>query len=173
MRILFWLLIVCFASSCNNNENATTEIKDSTATVGIPGTEDKPQETNTGPAPVDAACYMQVLQRDTIVVRIEKNGNDISGRLSFDNYEKDGSTGTVRGKQEGDVLQLLYSFASEGTNSVMEVFFKEQENALLRGVGEMQTKGDTAYFVNPEQITYPGNGRMEKINCDEVPVKYK
>jgi hypothetical protein len=173
MRTLIWLLIICLGSSCNSNENATSEIKDSTATVEIPGTEDKPDETNPEPVSVDGACYMQVLQRDTIVMRIEKNGNNISGRLSFDNYEKDGSTGTVRGKQEGDVLQLIYSFASEGSNSVMEVFFKEQENVLLRGVGEMQTKGDTAYFVKPEQITYPDNGRMQKINCDEVPAKYK
>lgn len=172
MRNLSWLLIICFSSSCNSNENATDSIKDSTA-IENSDTKDKSKETNTEPAFADAACYMQVLKRDTIVARIEKNGNTILGRLSFDNFEKDGSTGTIKGKQEGDILQLLYSFTSEGTNSVMEVFFKEKENELLRGVGEMQMRGDTAYFVNPSQITYAEDSRMQKISCEEVPAKYK
>jgi hypothetical protein len=117
---------------------------------------------------------MQVLKRDTMVLHLASNtGDNISGRLSFDNYEKDGSSGTVKGKREGDVLKLTYSFQSEGTNNVMEVYFKEENDGMVRGIGEMQTKGDTAYFVHPDKVSYLPNGMMRKTDCKEVPDKYK
>ena len=168
----FIILLFLFCSSCNNNtKTANPEIKDTGS--GESSTQDK-QDT---PAPATnfegANCYMQILQRDTIVLHLEKSGDAISGKLSFDNYEKDGSTGTVKGREEKNVLKLIYSFASEGMNSVMEVYLKKEGDDLVRGVGEMQTKGDTVYFLYPDKITYPGNGIMQKTDCSKVPAKYK
>ena len=119
-----------------------------------------------------AGCYMQVLKRDTFAASLQQHGNTVTGRLSFDNYEKDGSTGTVSGDLQGDVLKLDYVFASEGMNSVMEVYFKYKDGNLVRGIGEMKTKGDTAYFINPALIQYNGSD-LKKISCQNLPGKYK
>jgi hypothetical protein len=172
MRYLI-ISLFFFCSSCNNNtKTVSAETKDTVSRNS--STEDRAGTTAPEAATIDAVnCYMQIVKRDTIVLHIKKLGDAISGKLSFDNYEKDGSTGSVKGREDGDVLKLIYSFASEGMNSVMEVYFKKRGNDLLRGVGEMQTKGDTAYFLYPDKISYPGNGIMKKTDCTEVPAKYK
>jgi hypothetical protein len=173
MRYLYFVLFAFVCVSCNNttettsSESGDTIIKENTAENNTGETEPTLPGNNN-------ACYMQVLKRDTIVLHLTNTtGSDISGRLSFDNYEKDGSTGTVKGRREGDVLKLIYSFQSEGTNSVMEVYFKEENDGMARGVGEIQTKGDTAYFVHPDRISYPASGMMKKTDCKDVPDKYK
>lgn len=117
-------------------------------------------------------CYMLVLQRDTFAAILQQQGNDLTGRMSFDNYEKDGSTGTVKGSLQGDKLKLVYSFASEGKNSVMELYFKYKDDTIIRGIGEMNTKGDSAYFMNPALIKYEGSV-LKKIPCETLPDKYK
>lgn len=173
MRYLYFALFAFVCGSCNNTTETTSNAPSDTA-VKENTVENKTEETEPKPSDNSDACYMQVLKRDTIVLHLTKTtGSDISGRLSFDNYEKDGSTGTVKGKREGDLLKLIYSFQSEGTNSVMEVYFKEESDGLVRGVGEIGTKGDTAYFVQPDKITYPTNGTMKKTECQDVPDKYK
>lgn len=112
-----------------------------------------------------SGCYMQTIQRDTIIANLFQQGNDITGTLVFDNYEKDGSKGNVTGKRYGDTLKLLYTFQSEGITSVMDIYFKLQNNNLLRGIGEMNTKADTAYFINPSAVTFPVSGTLSKVDC--------
>ena len=173
MRYLILLLLNWLGSSCNNNGNPGIEKKDSSLGQTV-NKENKPGKMPVGKSPAgEAACYMQVIKRDTIVMLIEKNENNISGRLSFDNYEKDGSSGTVLGWQDGDVMKLVYSFVSEGMNSIMEVFFKKKGDGLVRGVGEMESKGDTVYFLHPELVDFPDDAVMNKLDCEQVPEKYK
>jgi hypothetical protein len=173
---IIFIFALTFTACNSNTDSASTETSDTLVNNNTsnnadddskPVVPDQENETSGG-------CYMRVLKRDTMVLHINNtSGENISGKLSFDNYEKDGSTGTVKGKREGDILKLIYSFQSEGTSSVMEVYFKEENDGMARGVGEMQTKGDTAYFVQPDKITYPSNGMMKKIDCADVPAKYK
>ena len=108
-------------------------------------------------------CYMQVLKRDTFTASLHQHGNLVSGRLRFDNYEKDGSSGTVSGTLQGDLLKVYYFFASEGMNSVTELYLKYEHGMLIRGTGEMNTKRDTSYFVNPAIIKYDGGALEENI----------
>jgi len=117
-------------------------------------------------------CYMQVLKRDTFTASLQQQGNLVTGKLHFDNYEKDGSSGTVSGKLEGDLLKLYYFFTSEGMNSVMELYFRYKDGMLIRGIGEMNTKGDTAYFVNPALVKYDG-GELKRISCETFAGKYR
>lgn len=178
MRYLLFPLIVFMITACNGSTETTSSNTNDTLTQSNTSIENSDDVSSKMPdnenEETTGNCYMQILKRDTIVLHIDKfSGETISGKLSFDNYQKDGSTGIVKGKREGDVLKLIYSFQSEGMNSVMEVYFKEENDGVVRGVGEMQTKGDTAYFVQPDKITYPANGMMKKTDCDEVPLKYR
>jgi hypothetical protein len=182
MRYLLLFLSGLVLTACNSSTKTSSETSDTLVQSNTsnnknddskPATPEDENEDKAGDK-ANGSCYMQVLKRDTMVLHINSAiGDGISGKLSFDNYEKDGSTGTVKGKREGDVVKLIYSFQSEGMNSVMEVYFKEENESLVRGVGEMQTKGDTAYFVQPDKITYPSNGMMKKTDCKDVPAKYK
>jgi hypothetical protein len=170
MQVLILIFLFVALASCNGND--TTATKDTTAQ---PTPIDERNNTTFPGEPVTdvSGCYVQLLKRDTMVVKLEQDGDELSGKLTFDNYEKDGSQGTVRGRKEGDLIKLVYSFTSEGMNSVMDVYFKVKDNGLIRGVGDVQTKGDKSYFVNPEEVQYPGNGRFEKTACEQVPAKYQ
>ena len=153
--------------------------------IGCTGTEKKVSENtaqatsdSTGLAPVPFkdtsvhGCYMQVLKRDTFIANLQQQENLVYGTMSFNNYEKDKSSGTVSGSIKGDILKLNYTFASEGTTSVMELYFKYKDGNLIQGIGDMNTKGDTAYFVNPAQITYT-DAEFKKIPCQDLPAKYQ
>ena len=168
MRLLIILSFVFL--SCNNSsqENANEVQKENTDTEKEnKETADKSPSTNV------EGCYWQIMKRDTLVARLEQNGNTISGKLSFDNFEKDGSSGSVKGVLDGDIIKLWYSFQSEGMNSVMEVWYKKQGDALLRAVGHVDAKGDSSYFTDKSAITYDPAQKLEKTNCDVIPSKYK
>jgi len=91
--------------------------------------------------------------------------------MTYDNYEKDGSKGIVKGKEEGGILKLWYDFDSEGRHSVTEVYFKKDNGKLLRGVGDMDAKTDTAYFTSG--INYSDKEAFIKVDCGSVDWKLK
>ena len=54
----------------------------------------------------------------------------------------------------------------------MEVSFKYSDHKLLRGIGEMGNRNDTAYFINPAAIQYTGSV-LTKLDCTDLAEKYK
>ena len=54
----------------------------------------------------------------------------------------------------------------------MELYFRYKDGILTRGSGEMNTRGDTAYFLNPALIKYDG-GELKKVSCETLADKYK
>ncbi len=118
-------------------------------------------------------CFWMISQRDTMVAVLLQTGDQVTGRLSFDNFQMDGSTGSVTGIIEDDILKLWYSFQAEGTNSMMETWFKRSEDALTRGVGPTAVRGDTSYFTDHSAISFRGTQVLRKTSCDSIPDKYK
>ena len=158
---------VIFFSACNSNTATTTKKINATPTKKM-----APPVTGDDKSTGISGCYMGTLQRDTFAAHLMQHGNNISGKLVFDNYEKDGSSGKVTGKLEGNILKLFYNFSSEGMNSVMEVYFKYEEDKLVRGIGEMNNNADTVFFINPAALQYNGSV-LKKIPCESVASKYK
>lgn len=165
LLILFSGLIIL---SCNSHTDNINEVNTDTAASTVQDIEARHRD-NTATI---TGCYMEILKRDTFAASLQQQGNIVTGKLSFDNYEKDGSNGPVTGTLDGNIMKLLYSFASEGMNSVMEVYFKYQDGKLLRGTGDMGNKGDTTYFTNPAAIKYDGSV-FKKLACETLPTKYK
>lgn len=120
-----------------------------------------------------SGCYWKIAGRDTMTAWLAQTENTITGKLNFDNFEKDGSTGVVHGTVEGDILKLWYSFESEGMKSVMEVWFKKQGDSLLRGVGPQSVKADSSYFTDEGNIKFTVDQSLGKVDCAEMPGKYK
>jgi len=153
-------------ASCNSNDGGNNE-RSTTNSV------ETPTNQNNEANPDLSGCYLRVLKRDTLALSIQQNGKTVTGKLSFDNFEKDGSSGNVAGTIDNNILKLIYSFQSEGMNSVMEVYFKVEDSALIHGIGEVAVKSDTAYYARPSEINYPKTEKLEKIGCEQLSNKYK
>ncbi len=167
MYKLLILPAIIFFSACNSNSENNTVKSNRTSTE-----ENVRSVTADKEADIISGCYMGILQRDTFAATLQQQGNNITGKLVFDNYEKDGSSGKVTGKLQGNILKLVYSFASEGMNSVMEVYFKYQDGQLTRGIGEMNNNADTVSYTNAAALQYNGSV-LKKISCANVASKYK
>ena len=163
MRTTYAILLLTFLFACNdagNNDQTTVD------------TDSSKQDPPVEPAPV-YDCYRSVLKRDTMVACLLVRGNDVTGRLTFDNFEKDGSSGDVHGTINKDTIKLWYDFHSEGMKSVMEVYFLKDGSKLFRGIGDVATKGDTAYLSDKGAIRYVTTQAFEKVECNTIDEKYR
>lgn len=174
MRIIFIVLFFTKMSSCTNNTNADKENSDSSLVQNPPGINGSIDPPATKSQMADAnGCFMGILKRDTFALHLDQTGTSVSGKLTFNNFEKDKSTGSVHGVVDGDIIKLWYDFASEGIKSVMEVYFKTDGNHLLRGIAPLAVKSDTTYFTDHSAIEYDVNQSFNKLSCDELPGKFK
>ena len=147
----------------NSNPGTSSASSDSRTSAST-----KPEEH---PVNDITGCYMKIVGRDTAILMLEQKGNMYTGKMLYDNYEKDGSRGTVNGKEDKEIIKLLYDFDSEGMHSVMEVYFKKENGKLLRGVGDMNAKTDTTYFISG--INYSDKEAFIKVDCDLIGWKLK
>jgi hypothetical protein len=146
------------------NEKANTNVSSDSNMSTSPGTTTSPTEDVSG-------CYMKIIGRDTAILMLEQKGKDLKGKLLYDNFEKDGSSGTIKGKEEAQILKLWYDFQSEGMHSIMEVYFKKDNGRLLRGVGSMDVKTDTTYFTSG--VNYSDKEAFKKVDCNLIKWKFQ
>lgn len=165
-RILFSCIITLAAIACNNGqENPSAD----TVAITQPPV-DSP--VNTTP-PSITGCFLRVTDRDTLVAALQQVGDSITGRLSFDNYQKDGSSGFVKGVLDSGILKLVYRFEAEGMKSVSEQYFKVTPEGLIQGLGQVQVKGDSAYFSSPADLSYDPVHLLRKTDCINLPEKFR
>ncbi len=99
-------------------------------------------------------CYVANFGQDVYKLNVEtQNEADVYGTLSFQNYQKDSSSGTFTGKYENGVLLGDYSFRSEGMNSVMQVVFKKIDGGFQRGFGPVDEETGTK-FTDLSAVSY-------------------
>ncbi len=131
---------------------------------------DKKSMTPT-PAPVQTAsvagCYVAKLSKDVYTLKIESENNGaVTGRLAFNNYEKDSSSGTFTGTLSGDILLGTYSFDSEGMHSNRQVIFKKVGDSFIEGFGDVKVVGDTETLTDPNTVTYdPKSTFVKSTEC--------
>ncbi len=98
-------------------------------------------------------CYIAGNTKDIYTLNIESiDGENIAGTLSFKNFEKDSSKGSFKATYKDNILLGEYTFASEGTESIMQVIFKKSGDDFIRGYGEVNQNGD--HFLDINNITY-------------------
>jgi hypothetical protein len=159
--LVAWFLL----ASCNNsNEHSNVNTSDS-----LPANADQNSSSKTDLS----GCYLRVIKRDTLALRLEEKDSAVTGKLSFDNYEKDGSSGSVKGTVENNIVKLIYDFQSEGMHSVMDIYFKITDKGLIQGIGEVAARGDTTSYANPDKVDYPAANELLKISCEALDTKYK
>ncbi len=168
IKYILYVLLAGKLVSCNNahetNVHSNTSKPSDTTKVTTPEVDEKPAADLAG-------CYMKIIGRDTAILMLEQKDATFSGKMLYDNFEKDGSRGTLTGKEEGEILKLWYDFNSEGIRSVMEVYFKKENGRLLRGIGDMDVKTDTTYFISG--INYSDKEAFTKVDCGPIEWKLK
>jgi len=98
-------------------------------------------------------CYVSRTDKDVYTLNIKnQDAASVSGTLAFKNFEKDSSSGNFAGTYNNGILFGDYSFASEGMDSVMEVAFKKEGDAFIRGYGPVIDQGTR--FESLDTVTY-------------------
>lgn len=177
MRLLFLYFIVVTIAACTDNSTTTAKHTDSTLVQNAGGNEPASSNENTREKPSvngnASGCYWKIVKQDTFAIQLAQTGDSVTGKLSFNNYEKDSSSGTVTGTVEGNIIKLWYHFASEGMNSVMQIYFRKEGDQLLRGIGPFDAKGDSSFYTDYDAIRYTQDQAFINLRCEELSRKYK
>lgn len=152
MKNFLWIPALVLLAGCKKETNSQS----GTAEVPIPTAVTQTVQTQ---------CYLSVLQKDSITLKVVRTGNKVAGDLRFKNFEKDSSTGPVEGRVAGDTLKLTYTFQSEGSKSVREIYFLQQGEALLMGTGDMEDQGGKMVFTKPQSVQYTAGITLQKTDC--------
>ena len=129
---------------------------------------DKEAEDSSGIALAAASlqgCYVARSEVDSAILKMDVNGNKVTGELSYDYFEKDKNRGMFEGVIIDSFIIADYTFQSEGVVSVREVVFKIQGHTLFEGFGDISMFGDTARFKNKAGLNYQLDHPFVKTIC--------
>jgi hypothetical protein len=141
---LILLVSGCSIGGSKNPElkNKKVELQESTSIVG---------------------CYVAKLKKDVFILNITKQeSQEVEAKIEFKNAEKDSSNGKLVGTYDGTILTGIYTFASEGTTSRSELFFKRFGEGFREGFGPAEMKGDLSLFTRPLNIRWDDSFTFNK-----------
>lgn len=153
--ILFAFTLIAGCNSQNTEEQTEAIIKDTSSV----SEKDDPMPL------ITPGCYAWVIKKDSALLKLDISGNNISGDLSYNLYEKDNNKGTINGTLQDSLVVADYTFQSEGITSVRQVVFKMHGESLIEGFGDIEIKGDTARFKNISQLQFQDQRPFIKTNC--------
>lgn len=163
-KILFLLpVIIIGLLSCKNNTSETI-INNTTDTSAM--VESTNSAVDSSALSDGAHCYIFIMKRDTYLIELTVDKEDVKGTMKFKNYEKDSSKGIINGTIKDDVLNVNYRFNSEGMSSVRNMYFKVSDKVLITGIGDETSTGDSAYIKDPTMVRYDGV-IYDEVACDK------
>lgn len=100
-------------------------------------------------------CYKAIIAKDVYTLSITDEINSlVNGTLTYNNFEKDSSSGTFIGTYKDGILMGDYSFDSEGMHSVRQVIFKKDGDNFVQGFGSAKMVNDKEVFTDLSTISY-------------------
>lgn len=152
--------------SCEKNDGKQTNVENRKPdTLAMPNQEKNQieQKENTD------YCYLNVTDKDSLMLKYRVSNGNVSGKLTYKNFEKDSSSGNVTGQASGDTLKLNYTFSSEGMTSEREVYFLQDSGVLLEGTGEYADPASSKQkYVSSKAINYSKGRRLAPADCTEI-----
>ncbi|MBP6911806.1 MAG: hypothetical protein KBB88_01220 [Candidatus Pacebacteria bacterium] len=119
-------------------------------------------------------CYAFQSNKDiyTLEIRHEhtvEDRTDISGVLSYSNFQKDSSSGSFNGTYSNEVVVGNYSFESEGMHSVRQIAFKKVGDAFIPGYGPSSSIHGVDTFTDTKNIQYePEQVFVKTTICNQL-----
>ena len=152
---LLLLATLAFTIGCTTEKSEQTDsAQDSVATEVVETAE-------------SSTCYVAILGQDSLLLRVERMSDDVTGDLSYNFYEKDDNSGTFQGRMHGDTLLADYTFMSEGTESVREVAFLKKGEGFVEGYGEVEDRNGKMVFKNTATLDFGSGTAFTKVPCAE------
>ncbi len=100
-------------------------------------------------------CYAAITGKDVYTLDIQSvDEGRVTAFLSFKNFEKDSSSGSLVGTYANDILLGDYSFESEGMSSVRQVIFKKTPDGFIEGFGPVTYSGNRSAFADITDVSY-------------------
>ena len=155
---LILFLAAITIASCNN------EPKKSTKTVTARDTLKTVENKIMIPA---SSCYSSTTDKDTFLLKVEVFPNVVTGKLSYNFYEKDTNKGEFDGQLYGDTLLADYKFMSEGKLSTRQVIFLIKNNLATEGYGNMEEKNGKMVFKDLKGVSFGKGLTLKKVECGE------
>ncbi|SHF77016.1 transposase [Pedobacter caeni] len=160
-KVLFLFAgLTAMMAACTSN-NTEKHIKDTSGMIALDTT-----FTPANPAPENSSnCYLYAAKKDTASLKLHIKGEELTGELNYNIFEKDVNKGTIAGEMKGDTIIADYTYDSEGLRSVRQVVFLKKEGKLYEGYGEMEEHNGKFSFVNRAKLKFNNHITFNPIAC--------
>lgn len=155
MKNYLLLATLALAAACTPEKTEQTETNHETVAMEVAETAES------------STCYAAILGRDSLLLRVERMSDDVTGDLSYNFYEKDDNKGTLVGQMHGDTLLADYTFQSEGTESVRQVAFLKKGEGFVEGYGDAEDRDGKMVFKNTSTLDFNSGTAFKKVPCAE------
>ena len=93
-------------------------------------------------------------------------GEEVSGKMEYSMYEKDSPLGFISGKIKNNLLDLVYTFYSEGEKSESEELFKIENNVLLQAHGDRNVLDNKSVFADKQKVIF--DSKFTNLDCSKM-----
>lgn len=160
-RSFFFMGLAAVLFGACTSENKSKSTADSAELIA----EDTTFTAARAPSASSSGCYTYINNKDTVSMELKIAGEEYTGKLSYNFFEKDKNSGTFSGEMKGDTLIAEYIFDSEGLRSVREVVFLKKDEKLLEGYGESIEKGSKVVFRDRSKLNFGSAVVLSKAAC--------
>jgi hypothetical protein len=122
-------------------------------------------EQETKVKPVGSRCYRYTDGRDTILLSFQEENSLILGELEYKFFEKDKSSGGIRGVMINDTIFAEYDFYAEGKKSTREVAFLKRDSVLMEGFGKTSMLNDKEVFDDKKALQFDSKIFLSEVAC--------
>jgi uncharacterized protein (DUF2147 family) len=146
---LLLLAAVAGVTSCQQRSGETATQAADTVSIAdtVPASEAQPQ------------CFIQVTGKDTARLELAFSGDSVHGRLEYRRYEKDSNRGSISGTRQGNIINVQYSFMSEGVTSTRQAVFKTEGDKVYEGrAKEFDKEGRPVFGEDLEKVEFDSVG---------------
>ena len=122
---------------------------------------------NTTEIPVEAVneklCFLSVTSRDSIILNVTRNENNITGIFNILPYEKDKKISTFEGTITGNTANVMGKYRAEGMEYEEELVFTIENNKASVKFGEMIEAENGVWKYR--DIAKTSATILDKVNC--------
>lgn len=154
-RYVFVATLCTLALSCEKKTDSTVQdVNRDSLTIN---------ESDIEVEAIPHSCWLEAKGNDSLFAMIDDNLGTVTGKLKYQNYQKDSSSGDINGISSGDTLKVDYIFQSEGVTSTREIWFLKKNGNLIEGIGDYDESGER--YKDPKNIKFEGGHSLAPAEC--------
>ena len=109
-------------------------------------------------------CYLLALNKDSTIISliIDKRGN-VTGKMHWKPYQKDGAVGNLSGKKSNDTIIALFDYIIEGSKQLEEKVFVLSDDKLIELIGQLDDKSGILTIKDLKKATV--RSTLTSVDC--------